>query len=295
VRSEGAAAADHGTGGSAEARREAMSGYTFGDSDLAARRLALVAATFARTTRQFLLTRAGAAPRFAVDLGCGPGFTTELIRATVGPARILGVDISPAFVAAAAKRLADDRTRLLCADVLDLPLEVTDADLIFARMLLTHLRDPLAAIDVWRGRLAERGVLLLEEVDSIATDDATLAGYLDLQREMLAANGNALDIGPQLDEGLAREPGAARQRDRRARRAGPGRGAHVRDELRGLARAPRGRRRPRARGAERHRDIPGAPRPRRGPGAPAHLAPAPPRPHPRPAGSSRLMGRKVLI
>lgn len=206
MRSEGAAATDHGTGGSAEARREAMSGYTFGDSDLAARRLALVAATFARTTRQFLLTRAGAAPRFAVDLGCGPGFTTELIRATVGPARILGVDISPAFVAAAAKRLADDRTRLLCADVLDLPLEVTDADLIFARMLLTHLRDPLAAIDVWRGRLAERGVLLLEEVDSIATDDATLAGYLDLQREMLAANGNALDVGPRLDEGLRGNP-----------------------------------------------------------------------------------------
>jgi SAM-dependent methyltransferase len=206
VSSEGAAATDHGAGGSAKARREAMSGYTFGDSDLAARRLALLAATFARTTRQFLLTRAGAAPGFAVDLGCGPGFTTELIRATVGPARILGVDVSPAFVAAAAKRLADDRTRLLCADVLDLPLEVTDADLIFARMLLTHLRDPLAAIDVWRGRLAERGVLLLEEVDSIATEDATLAGYLDLQREMLAANGNALDVGPRLDEGLRGNP-----------------------------------------------------------------------------------------
>ncbi len=180
--------------------------YTFGDSDLAARRLALVAAVFAKSTRQFLLTRAGTAPGFAVDLGCGPGFTTELIRATVGPARMLGVDVSPAFVAAAAKRLADDRTRLLCADALDLPPEVTDADLIFARMLLTHLRDPLAAIDVWRGRLSERGRLLVEEVDSIATEDPTLAAYLDLQREMLAANGNTLDVGPQLDEGLREHP-----------------------------------------------------------------------------------------
>lgn len=185
-----------------------MSGtdYTFGDSDLAARRLALVAATFAKTTRQFLLTRAGTAPGFAIDLGCGPGFTTELIRATVGPARVLGVDVSPAFVAAAAKRLADDRTRLLCADALDLPLEVTDADLIFARMLLTHLRDPLAAIEVWRGRLSERGRLLLEEVDSIATEDPTLAGYLDLQREMLAVNGQVLDVGPRLDAGLGERP-----------------------------------------------------------------------------------------
>jgi trans-aconitate 2-methyltransferase len=188
------------------ARPASGAGYTFGDSDLAARRLALVAAAFAKTTRQFLLTRARPAPAFAVDLGCGPGFTTELIRATVGPARILGVDVSPAFVAAAAKRLADDRTRLLCADVLDLPLEVTDADLIFARMLLTHLRDPLAAIDIWRGRLSERGLLLLEEVDSIVTEDPTLAGYLDLQREMLAANGHALDVGPQLDAGLREHP-----------------------------------------------------------------------------------------
>lgn len=188
------------------ARPASGGGYTFGDSDLAARRLALVAATFAKSTRQFLLTRARPAPRFAIDLGCGPGFTTELIRATVGPERVLGVDVSPAFVAAAAKRLADDRTRLLCADVLDLPLELTDADLIFARMLLTHLRDPLAAIDAWRGRLSERGVLLLEEVDSIATEDPTLAGYLDLQREMLTANGNVLDIGPQLDAGLRDHP-----------------------------------------------------------------------------------------
>jgi SAM-dependent methyltransferase len=196
-----------GTGDGAPVGRPASAGdYTFGDSDLAARRLALVAAAFAKSTRQFLITRARPAPAFAVDLGCGPGFTTELIRATVGPARILGVDSSPAFVAAAAKRIADDRTRLLCADALDLPLEVTDADLIFARMLLTHLRDPLAAIDVWRGRLSERGRLLVEEVDSIATEDPTLSGYLDLQREMLAANGHTLDIGPRLDEGLRESP-----------------------------------------------------------------------------------------
>lgn len=190
-------------------RPASAGGYTFGDSDLAARRLALVAAAFARSTRQFLITRARPAPKFAIDLGCGPGFSTELIRATVGPARILGVDSSPAFVAAAAKRIADDRTRLLCADALDLPLEVTDADLILARMLLTHLRDPLVAIDAWRGRLSERGRLLVEEVDSIATEDPTLSGYLDLQREMLAANGHTLDVGPRLDEGLREHPALA--------------------------------------------------------------------------------------
>jgi len=187
-------------------RPASAGGYTFGDSDLAARQLALVAAIFAKSTRQFLITRARPAPEFAIDLGCGPGFTTELMRATVGPARILGVDSSPAFVAAAAKRIADDRTRLLCADALDLPLEVADADLIFARMLLGHLRDPLAAVDVWRGRLSERGRLLLEEVDAIATEDPTLSAYLDLESEMLAANGHAAAVGPGVAEGLRGHP-----------------------------------------------------------------------------------------
>jgi len=196
-----------GTGDDMPVGRPASAGgYTFGDSDLAARRLALVAAAFAKSTRQFLITRARPASEFAIDLGCGPGFTTELIRATVGPARILGVDSSPAFVAAAAKRIADDRTRLLCADALDLPLEVTDADLIFARMLLGHLRDPVAAIDVWRGRLSERGRLLVEEVDSIDTEDPILSAYLAMQREMLAANGHMLEVGPRLDEGLREHP-----------------------------------------------------------------------------------------
>jgi trans-aconitate 2-methyltransferase len=180
--------------------------YTFGDTDLAARRLALVAAIFAKSTRQFLLTRARPGPELAIDLGCGPGHSTELIRATVGPARILGVDSSPAFVAAAAKRIADDRTRLLCADALDLPPEVADADLIFARMLLGHLRDPLAAIDVWRARLSERGRLLVEEVDAIDTEDPALSACLDLQREMLAANGHAQAVGPALAEGLRGHP-----------------------------------------------------------------------------------------
>ena len=180
--------------------------YTVGENDLAAERLRLLAAAFEPSSEALLRELGSRAYSVAIDLGCGPGFTTELIRATVGPARLLGVDSSPAYVAAAAKRLADDRTRLLCTDALDLPLEVTDADLIFARMLLTHLRDPLAAIEIWRGRLSERGRLLLEEVDSIATEDPALSAYLDLQREMLGANGHALDVGPQLDAGLREHP-----------------------------------------------------------------------------------------
>ena len=72
---------------------------------------------------------------------------------------------------------------------------VADADLIFARFLLTHLSDPASAIERWAARLAPRGLLAVEEVESIRTDEPVLATYLDLQRRILAANRNVLEVG----------------------------------------------------------------------------------------------------
>jgi trans-aconitate 2-methyltransferase len=181
--------------------------YTFGDSDLAARRLELLGATFADTTRNFLAAAAPAEPALAVDLGSGPGHTTALVRETLRPARTVAIDFSPAYVEQTATRMAADPTaRAIEADVLDLPEAVDGAEVIFVRMLLTHLRDPLAAVSLWRERLAPGGVLLLEEVESIETEEPALVRYLNLQREMLAANENRLEIGPELGARLGDDP-----------------------------------------------------------------------------------------
>lgn len=178
--------------------------YTFGDTELAERRLELLGTTFQDTTRDFLRTAAPAEPALAVDLGSGPGHTTELLRDTLHPKLTLAIDFSEAYVAATAKRVAGDPTvEVIEADALELPERVRDADVIFVRMLLTHLREPLAAVDLWLERLAPGGVLLLEEVESIETEEPALARYLDLQREMLDANANRLEIGPRLDAELA--------------------------------------------------------------------------------------------
>jgi trans-aconitate 2-methyltransferase len=175
--------------------------YTFGDSDLAAERLALLAAVFEPTTEAFLRAHAPAAPALAVDLGCGPGHTTELVARSLHPARILAVEASPAFAVQAAERLRAS-AQVVRADVRALPESVGGAQVIFARLLLTHLADPFAAVSAWTERLAPGGVLLLEEVDSIETEDLVLAGYLDLQRAMLVGHGHTLDIGPRLDQAL---------------------------------------------------------------------------------------------
>ena len=50
--------------------------YAFGDTDLAARRLALLAETFAESSRAFMREAAGGRLRMAADLGCGPGYST---------------------------------------------------------------------------------------------------------------------------------------------------------------------------------------------------------------------------
>jgi SAM-dependent methyltransferase len=69
---------------------------------LAARRLALVAEIFQSTTERFLRHSATAAPDLAVDLGCGPGHTTQLLNAIVRPRRTIAVDSSTAFIELAA-------------------------------------------------------------------------------------------------------------------------------------------------------------------------------------------------
>jgi len=72
--------------------------YTYGESDAAAQRLALVAQTFESSTESFLRRVVTRPPELAVDLGCGPGFTTRLIARATGARRVVGLDRSDAFL-----------------------------------------------------------------------------------------------------------------------------------------------------------------------------------------------------
>ena len=47
--------------------------YLFGDTDLAARRLKVLAEVFAASSETFISEAADCNPRLVVDLGCGPG------------------------------------------------------------------------------------------------------------------------------------------------------------------------------------------------------------------------------
>ena len=165
-----------------------------------------------------------------------------LLRETLHPALTLAVDFSPAYVAATAERAGDDATvEVIEADV----LEPARAGQRRRRDLRPACCSPTCATRSARSTSGASGwrpagVLLLEEVESIATEERALARYLDLQREMLDANDEPLEIGPELDAGLRDHP-ALRSSEvatfsaRRGRRR-----ADVRDELRAPgATAPR--------------------------------------------------------
>ena len=172
--------------------------YTFGDSDLAARRLALVAETFAETSAASMRESVTTRPQLAADLGCGPGYTTHLLADTLKPERTVGLDNSENFLSHV-RTNASDRVSFHLHDITTAPFPEAPFDLIFSRLVLTHLRDPETAITLWTEQLRPGGLLLLEEVERIYTKIPALVTYLDIQQAMLAQQSNQLYIGPRLD------------------------------------------------------------------------------------------------
>ncbi len=175
--------------------------YTFGDDEVAARRLELLAHVYEPPTRALLARWAPPVVGLAVDLGCGPGHTTRLLHELTGAARTVGVERSPAYVITARSYLADvPGAEVLEHDVTRSPLPVEGADLVFARFLLTHLSQPRRALEVWAEALAPDGRLVVQETARLVSRDPALGRYYELVAELQALHEQALDVGSQLPE-----------------------------------------------------------------------------------------------
>jgi trans-aconitate 2-methyltransferase len=201
------------------AQHNAVGGYAFGDSAPAARRLGLLADLFEPASRPFLERFVGRRPGLAVDLGCGTGHTTRLLAAVLRPHRTVGLDQSPSFVARAA---ADPPPGVSFAvhDVTAVPFPCPPADLLYCRLLLSHLPDPAAVLAGWATQLTPGGLLLVDEVERIHTDQPALRGYLEVAGALLAARGDTLEVGGLLRR-LPDPPGLLRRHDRLAPLAPP--------------------------------------------------------------------------
>src|SRR3954454_24504973 len=106
--------------------------YSFGDSSSASIRLGVLAGVFRPATHALLAGFPPAVRRQVIDLGCGPGHTTELLAGVFPEADVIGVDTSPRFVDEARARGAA-RCRYAAPDVTETTVPDAPADVVYAR------------------------------------------------------------------------------------------------------------------------------------------------------------------
>jgi len=189
--------------------------YLFGDTDIAASRLKVLGRVFAESSRAFLRETVTAPPRLALDLGCGPGYSTHFLADVLQRDQVAGLDNSEHFISLAQKTKRD-RISFHLHDVTTVPFPTDLSDLLYCRFLLTHVREPQALVDNWATQLRLNGLLLIEEAEWIRTEHAVFSAYLAIVEAMFAHQSHTLYAGPVVD-GL-KDTDALKRRASRIRR-----------------------------------------------------------------------------
>ena len=199
----------------------------------------------------------------ALDLGCGPAGTIELLAERVGPTgSVTAIDIDPAHVAMA-RRLVQDRglanVEVLQADARHTGLPSGSFDVVHARLVLVNIPSPEQVVAEMVRLVKPGGWVLTDEADAMAgicypPEPAWDRLRGDPPRRLPRRRGRPLHR-PQADP-PARRRRAGRHRGRRARRRVPrgprpphppsrpcpqlvGQGRRGRDRLGGRARSAR--------------------------------------------------------
>jgi SAM-dependent methyltransferase len=171
--------------------------YTFGDSDLAALRLRLLAEAYEAQSRAFLGRFCEQPPHSAIDLGCGPGYSTRLVQEVTRATSVTGIDASEDHLRRA-RAEAPPGIAYVQHDLRVTPFPIQGAEFVFERFLLTHFAEPQKALQSWAGLLRVGGKLLVQETSRLESDDPDLSRYYELVGALQRHYGQALDIGREL-------------------------------------------------------------------------------------------------
>jgi trans-aconitate 2-methyltransferase len=172
--------------------------YTFGDTERAARRLALLAQVYEAPSRRLLERFRAPNLELALDLGSGPGHTTRLVHEASRAQRTIGLEASERYLAQARAGAAPG-IEFLREDVTAPSPEVPAAGLVFSRFLLTHVSDAGAALRAFRRLVRPGGLLMLQETAHLESSHPALARYYELVGQLQAHYGQLLYIGQELE------------------------------------------------------------------------------------------------
>ncbi len=175
-----------------------MGKYTFGTGGEAAARLKLMADFFNPPAEMLIRTFLPARSETAVDLGCGPGFTTAMLSRASGAAVACGLDNSEEFLDMA--RSSFPNLRFIRHDVARTPFP-SRADVMYVRFVLSHLPSPVDLVRAWLTQVNPGGILVIEETEAVEAEVHVFRDYLSASEALVASGGARLFVGSELAAG----------------------------------------------------------------------------------------------
>jgi ubiquinone/menaquinone biosynthesis C-methylase UbiE len=147
---------------------DALKSYPIKGGEVGRARLAVLARALAPTTERHLDRAGSLAGLTAVDVGCGGGDVTFALARRVGPTgQVIGIDLDEeklGWARAEARVQGLEHVRFEAVNVIQ-PWPVEGVDLVYARFILTHLREPQAMLAQALAALRPGGRILVEDID----------------------------------------------------------------------------------------------------------------------------------
>jgi 2-polyprenyl-3-methyl-5-hydroxy-6-metoxy-1,4-benzoquinol methylase len=181
------------------------SGYIMGTTAEEYERLRIQAKAYEQSATA-VLDRLHLGPGMScLDVGCGPGEVMRLMAERVGPAgRVVGTDVDERLGQQALRdlhALGHAQCSFVAADLYALEHSVRELfDLVYARLLVQHLDDPLAGLGQMYQQVKPGGYLVVQDMYLMGVDSDSPSGML---RELRAVVAGVWGGGPGARDGRA--------------------------------------------------------------------------------------------